>query len=252
MQKNEKTSLILHIPHASVYIPDEDRKSFCIPDLRSELLKMTDLFTDELFGGPYAALLFPVSRLVCDPERFRDDTMEPMARVGMGAVYTRSSDGTPLRLVSEEDRQRILRTYYDPHHSALTEMTKNALLETGRCLIIDGHSFSPVPLPHEPDKRRPRPDFCIGTDDFHTPRALFNEAYRFITERGYSVSENVPFSGALVPMRYYRTEAKVQSIMIEVNRGLYMTPDGRRSDGFERTRETVISLLDVLEHTQTI
>jgi hypothetical protein len=37
------------------------------------------------------------------------------------------------------------------------------------CLIIDVHSFSSVPLPHEPDQTPRRPEVCIGFDRFHSP-----------------------------------------------------------------------------------
>ena len=65
---------------------------------------MTDHHTDALFacvlerGG--VALVNRLSRLVVDPERFPDDNQESMATVGMGAVYARTHDGRPLRLVS--------------------------------------------------------------------------------------------------------------------------------------------------------
>ncbi len=245
MRKKEGSCLILHIPHSSTYIPREEQERISIPNLHRELLRMTDRFTHELFSGTYSSLVFPVSRLVCDPERFRDDESEPMAQRGMGAVYTTTSDGVRFREFSREVRERILRTYYDPHHAALTEMTAEKLQETGRCLIVDGHSFSSVPLPHEPDRHLPRPDFCIGTDPFHTPPALFDTAKRFLTGEGFSVAENTPFSGTLVPMEYYRKEAGVHSIMIEINRGLYMTEDGERNHDFGRIRDTVRALLDV-------
>jgi hypothetical protein len=65
---------------------------------------MTDAFTAELF--PPSALeaqrfVFPVSRLVCDVERFPHDADEPMAARGMGAVYSatmRAAAGWPRRL----------------------------------------------------------------------------------------------------------------------------------------------------------
>ena len=46
---------------------------------------MTDHYTDELFHEPnddVRRLLFPVSRLLVDPERFADDELEPMTAVG--------------------------------------------------------------------------------------------------------------------------------------------------------------------------
>jgi N-formylglutamate deformylase len=48
-----------------------------------------------------------VSRLVVDPERFTDDAREPMARKGMGVIYTRTASGEPLRRPpSDDERQR--------------------------------------------------------------------------------------------------------------------------------------------------
>ena len=50
---------------------------------------MTDTFTAELFPPTAHAaerIVFPVSRLVCDVERFPDDADEPTAARGMGAV----------------------------------------------------------------------------------------------------------------------------------------------------------------------
>ena len=41
--------------------------------------------------------MFPVGRLVVDPERFSDDSLELMSQVGMGITYTRGSLRQPLR-----------------------------------------------------------------------------------------------------------------------------------------------------------
>jgi hypothetical protein len=61
---------------------------------------MTEAWTDRLVADlhlPAQRLVFPVSRLVVDVERFPDDEDEPMAGRGMGAVYTRLSSGERLR-----------------------------------------------------------------------------------------------------------------------------------------------------------
>jgi hypothetical protein len=85
--------LVLHIPHASSVIPADLRETLLLDDdaLRRELLIMTDWHTDRLFAFPGTeAVVHPVSRLICDPERFVDDAREPMASFGMGVVYTRT------------------------------------------------------------------------------------------------------------------------------------------------------------------
>ena len=42
---------------------------------------------------------------------------------------------------------------------------------------------------------------------------------------GYSTARDQPFSGTIVPMKYYRKDHRVQSLMIEINRWLYLGED---------------------------
>jgi len=98
--------------------------------------------------------------------------------------------------------------------------------------VLDAHSFPSHPLPYERDQRPDRPDICLGSDDFHTPPALLSLAHAAFTAAGFSVQINAPFSGALVPSKHYRRDARVAALMIEVRRDLYMHEDTgeRRSD----------------------
>ena len=181
---------------------------------------MTDLYTDEvpLDRNLVKIIKAPVSRLVVDVERFRRDEDEPMARVGMGAVYTRTQDGRDLRALTEDSREEMLTCYYDPHHRRLTEATREKLEERGRCLIVDVHSFLDEPLPHEKDRVVPRPDICLGTDKFHTPRRLFESARAFFEGYGFTVKENSPFVGTMVPLEFLGKEPGVLSVMVEISR----------------------------------
>ena len=101
--------MILHIPHSSTVIPVEflDYFSLSPQDLKSEVLKMTDHFTDQLFqpnSMDVERLIFPVSRLLVDPERFVEDSDEPMSAKGMGCVYEKTHDGAPLKKQQVSDR----------------------------------------------------------------------------------------------------------------------------------------------------
>ena len=42
---------------------------------------------------------------------------------------------------------------------------------------------------------------------------------------GYSTARDQPFSGTIVPMKHYRKDQRVQSLMIEINRWLYLGED---------------------------
>jgi N-formylglutamate deformylase len=219
--------VVLHIPHASKNIPEDVRSTF-LPDdavIERELLVMTDHLTDEIVAGFRAEVdrvIFGVSRLVVDPERFPDDVDEPMAARGMGATYTRLSSGEPLRVLSATERCRLMETYYYPHHARLEQAVKEALLRHGHCLIIDVHSFSSAALPHEPDQTPRRPEVCIGFDRFHSPFRHDDDVLRACGEMQLSADINRPFSGSIMPRRYWNADARVRSFMIEVRRDLYM------------------------------
>ena len=212
--------------------------------MNSELLHMTDAHTDELFpvtAAETSRIVFPISRLVCDVERFPTDDDEPMAARGMGVVYTRTSTGGVLRAPpSATGRQSVLDRWYWPHHSQLDRIVNEIVARFGRCLIIDCHGFASVPLPYEPVQTEHRPDFCIGTDSFHTPPAIRDVLVGAIEAEGHTVAVDAPFSGALVPLSVYRKDRRVSSVMIEVNRFLYMDErSGSRNSAFAEIRALI-------------
>ena len=222
--------VVLHIPHDSTVIPYSVRDQFLLGDdeLDMELARITDHHTFDLFAGPGAQIVrAPVSRLVVDVERFRDDADESMSRKGMGAVYTATSQMTPLRrTLCPEEREDLMRNYYDPHHRRLEAVVDKAIDSHGRCLVIDCHSFPDHPLPYEQTTSSAvRPDICIGTDEFHTEECLGSAFIHEFRNAGFTVALNTPFSGALVPGSRYRINRRVQAIMVEVNRRLYLRDD---------------------------
>ena len=236
-----KTPLcVIHIPHASTVVPAAARSSIALSEkeLQQELLTMTDHFTDELFRvseNLAKTVEFPVSRLVVDPERFVNDRDEPMAAKGMGVIYTLTSSRQPLRKApSMQDREELLSMYYFPHQMRLAKEVDAALAMHDRCLIVDAHSFPSKPLPHEADQHPDRCDICVGTDSFHTPTWLADFTVHAFRNCNYRVEVNRPFGGSLVPEKHYRRDNRVLSIMIEVNRALYMDEvSGERLAAFD-------------------
>ena len=239
--------VILHIPHNSTLIPATARDQFTLSDaeLDDEVLKMTDHHTHDLFAqdvNSSQVVASPVSRLVVDVERFEDDALEPMNGVGMGVVYTQTHNSKMLRRpISQEERDELLNQWYRPHHRQLSNAVENALQCHGRCLIIDCHSFPKKALPYENSPNADRPDICIGTEEYHTPKQLADWLVNAFRRSGRSVSLNSPFSGSLVPQGYYHLDKRVESVMIEVRRDTYMDENTQiRIPGtFEATQEKI-------------
>jgi len=241
---------VLHIPHSSRRVPADARLAIRLDDeaLDSELLRMTDAYTDVLFPPtPVEAgrVIFPLSRLVCDVERFPADESEPMAARGMGVAYTRTSMGAELRAPPDAAaRQALLERWYWPHHLTLEHLVNDVVARSGICLIIDCHSFPSVALPCELDQSSERADICIGTDPFHTPSEIREAIVAAAKEEGYSVAVDAPFAGALVPLSSYRKDRRIWSVMIEVNRRLYMDEhSGSMIPDFAKVRAAVGRLI---------
>jgi N-formylglutamate amidohydrolase len=246
--------MILHIPHSSCVIPDNFRDQIVLSDkeLLAELLLMTDWFTDELFTFPEAKILrFPISRLILDVERFSDDTKEPMSNVGMGMIYNRTAHGNPLKRELKPHEMGNLEQYYTIHHKRLFEEVNKDLENSGHAFIVDCHSFPSIPLQCDMNKSIPRPDFCVGTDSFHTPDSLIRITDKKIKELGYTIGINQPYAGSMVPLAFYHKDCRVTSIMIEVNRMLYMDEmTGIKKDTFESTGKTIQIILSLLKEYQ--
>jgi N-formylglutamate amidohydrolase len=233
------TPVFVHIPHDSIVIPSADRPDFLVSDsdLAQELLRLTDWHTADLYAenaSPGDCVRAEVSRLVVDVERFADDRLERCAAVGMGATYVQTCDGRPLRALSPERRAELLARYYWPHHHRLDEAAAKRLTRFGRCVILDAHSFPTGQLPTQVGFSAPL-EIGIGTQPGHTSPELQALAEDFFRAQGFTVGVDIPFSGAIVPNRFFGTEPRVQSLMIEVRRDLYMDEStSERHGGFAR------------------
>ena len=92
-----------------------------------------------------------------------------MSQVGMRVTYNSGPLRQPLRNPpTQSKRQELLELYCIPYHQKLTEAVEESLLANKHSLIIEGHSFPALPLRYELNQTAFRPDFFIGTDDFHT------------------------------------------------------------------------------------
>jgi predicted N-formylglutamate amidohydrolase len=211
---------------------------------------MTDGLTDQLARlASQKAKVTPwifentLSRLVFDPERFPDET-EVMNQVGMGVVYSKTSDQRPLRDISESESQEIIDTYFKPYSIAFQALIAERLEALGQVAIIDLHSYPVVASDYELYKESARPAVCLGVDDFHTPEALVARATREMSGLG-DIDINTPFVGNYVPLEFHGEDAWVQSIMLELRRDTLLTA-GVPGPSFEKTALAISQLIDGL------
>jgi N-formylglutamate deformylase len=241
--------LILHIPHSSNSIPMDKGYVVGKKILNQEIIKLTDWYTDDLFSFEDSIIVkADFSRIFCDTERFSDDSQEVMAKYGMGVLYEKSDDGFVIREVNTELREEILNNYYWPHHEKLNLAVNDQLKSNGKALIVDCHSFPSYPLIRDLSQEKNRPDFNIGTDPFHTPKYLIEISKDFFKENGYTLGIDWPYSGSIVPLDHYHKTKKVETIMLEINRALYLNePGNKMSSNYLAIKKIVTEYLEIIK-----
>lgn len=243
------TPVILHVPHSSREIPEEIRKDILLNDeqLASELDEMTDSHTDKIAALATADLarlpwIFrnKLSRLVIDPERFPDER-EIMNKVGMGAVYQKTSIGENLRMAGF-DPKPLIEKYFNPYAHAFTQLVDQLLNKYKSVFIIDVHSYRVIQHPNSVNHGQSRPPICLGTDDFHTPlwlRQLAKDCFSLVGE----VIENQPYSGTYVPLDFYERDDRVLSVMLECRADQFLNPDLSLHSGAQKVASALSSLI---------
>lgn len=236
MEKYYK-KLLLHIPHSSTTFPSNSGWSFDDLDVDEKLL--IDYYTDELFipeseAMRVTSMVFPYCRLYCDVERLIND---PLEKEGSGISYHRRSL-SEIRSFSTLESAFAL--YADFH----AEVSKK-IVEMGEgTLLIDCHSFSS--LPNLLNSNPPDIDICIGYNDDETcpNKVTIGNIVQYFKARGYKVGINEPFSNS----KTFSVPVKYHSVMIEVNKRLYMNEQTlEKTEEFERLKQDIQSLYtDVL------
>jgi N-formylglutamate amidohydrolase len=139
-----------------------------------------------------------------------------------------------------------LRLFYFSHHAELTDAVDAALARVGEARIVDCHSFPDTPLQCSLYQGNAKFDFNIGTDAFHTPKEWIDASVKFFGDRGFRLGVDEPYSGSIVPMKHYQNDTRVKSIMLEVNRNLYLNEDYTRRSRFDKIQGIVTDFLSMI------
>ena len=244
---------LLHVPHSSRAFPAGSGYSF--DSLNEEERLLIDYYTDELFvpGQESTAIrsaVFPYCRLYCDVERLVND---PLEKKGLGISYEswikkglyreqrRFSYITDAFKLYAEFHAKVAAEIVDLDHTVLSGFVHEC---ADRVLLIDCHSFSSRPTmlcPAPPDI-----DICIGynTDSTKPDDVALGSIIHHFRTCGYKVGVNEPFSNSKtfdVPVKYH-------SVMIEVNKRLYMDEDTlEKIAGFDKLKRDIQAVYEILK-----
>ncbi|MGN6304222.1 MAG: N-formylglutamate amidohydrolase [Mesorhizobium sp.] len=163
------------------------------------------------------------------------------ARLGIGLIHKVCAGDIPLydRKLSIAEVQHRIENYYKPYHSELGALIQRGLDQHGAAWHLSCHCMATIGPDYAHDKGKRRADFCISDRDGTTSNAEFLDVVvNAFRELGYSVSVNDPFKGADSIRRHGNPAGGVNSLQIEMVKGLYMQDDNfNKSADYDRVRE---------------
>ena len=109
--------------------------------------------------------------------------------------------------------------------------------------IVDCHSFNDLSLPWEPEAKRC--DICIGFDNKYTPLQVLCDLITHFNNNNLSVSINDPYCGTIVPSLINNPHT-VKSIMIEVNKKLYLDDKYKVTRNFSKIEKILQQALYII------
>ena len=205
------------------------------------LRKSEDCYVDELFqsvvalGAPLIAARFPRAYLDVNREPYE---LDPELFIGRVPDFANTQSarvvgglGTIARIVADTEeiyRERLpigiaferIERLYRPFHAALADLLDTTRRRFGFAVLIDCHSMPSASTGHAPGGR---PHFVLG-DRFGA--SCDAKLTRFIRDTlqgaGYDVQVNRPYAGGFITEYYGNPARGVQSLQLEVNRGLYL------------------------------
>ncbi len=229
-------------PHSGCDYPEEFVTASRLDPV--SLRRSEDSFVDQLyscvpgFGAPLIKANFP--RAYVDPNReafeldptmFEDELPDhvniksPRVQAGLGTVAKVVTNGENIyrqKLTFAEATRRIDENYR-PYHQALGELIEETKNSFGKCILIDCHSMPSIGGPMDNDRGNQRVDFILGNGYGETcPQALINFVDASLTELGYGVRRNHPYSGGFTTRHYGDPDNQVHALQIEINRAIYM------------------------------
>jgi N-formylglutamate amidohydrolase len=224
------TPLVVAVPHAGRYYPDELEEARAVA--RSVLEELEDRYADRLIQkaveagasaiiGTYARAWIDLNRGEGDVGDPDDMAASPRVRAGLGLIPSRLAGrplwrGSPARV----DIDERIRSAHAPYHQAVAEALRMARDRHGVALLVDCHSMPPL-------SRSGRPAAQIVIGDRHGASAgpgIAEAAATAARRHGLQAARNVPYAGAFTLDHHARPAENIHGIQVEMDRSLYLRP----------------------------
>ena len=233
---NQTNCVLFNSPHSGSIYTD---KFMQLTDLSLRTLRSSeDLFVDQLFspvvdlGSLLLSAKFPRSFIdlnrdceELDPLLIEDliaykDTLKVSA--GLGVIPRVVADQRPIynNRISIDDANERLKGFYFPYHDKLKLLIKQTEASCKKVILLDCHSMplSSVNLANKKDPVEVVLGDCFGRSCEHE---IVVELKTLLTEVGFKVGLNKPFSGGFITKNYASPPNNIHVVQIEILRSLY-------------------------------
>lgn len=241
--------LLISFPHSGTYLPPALAQRLR-PEVRD--LPDTDWFVPELYDFcrelGASMLRATHSRYVVDLNRPPDDAPLYPGQRGTTVCPIETFDADPLYAPGQEpSRAEIaerLRSYWQPYHARLAELTAKLAAEHGSCVLWDAHSIlSSVPQLFDGTL----PDLNLGTADGRScsPARAARLIEVLSAQSRFSFVANGRFKGGYITRHYGNPAARIDAVQLEIAQAAYLAE--ARTPRFDRERAAPLrSLLRAL------
>jgi N-formylglutamate amidohydrolase len=169
------------------------------------------------------------NELDIDPDLIEGEWPVPLeptvSRRGLGLLKTKSRYGEPVherKLTVAEVMERI-ENYHRPYFAELAQNIARLKAAFGVAFQLSCHCMSAIGAPTHPDPGQERADFVLGNLEGKTSsKAFIDFVDATIGSLGYSCRINFPYTGGELNRRFGAPGEGVESIMIEINKKLFM------------------------------
>lgn len=260
LPSKQSNCVLFNSPHSgSIYT----KKFLQSTELSLQILRSSeDLFVDELFspsvglGSIMLSAKFPRSFIdlnrnceELDPLLIEDltaykDTLKVAA--GLGVIPRVVADQTPIykHRISIDEATERLKAFYFPYHDMLRSLIKQTERIFKKVILLDCHSmpYSAVNLARKKDQIDVVLGDCFGRSCEHE---IVMELKNLLTEEGFKVSLNNPFSGGFITKNYANPTNNINVVQIEVLRSLYSHEKQQiKNDGFSIIQNKLLGAIE--------
>ena len=236
IRKTPITPLIISIPHAGSYYPNEFLKYKSIDIKKLKIMEdfKTDTFIDKIDLNLADIFIAECSRAVVDLNRSRQSLDSSMFNSTIKTIpneeilLIKSGLGViPSKCYTEEIFKsklpnlyisKMLEKYYDPFHKKLSKRINYLKSKFGVVYLIDIHS-TPTLL----NNNKNFPDVIIGDNFGKSSEENFkNNLISHFKNLDLRLSINNPYSGGYITRKYGEKDKNVNVIQLEISKNYYM------------------------------